>query len=62
MGIFAVRFENPLDVPVQRPHDADPREHRRPRVATLSIGGQPYGNVITAGDINSTLFSERVRQ
>jgi hypothetical protein len=28
MMIFARRIERPLDVPVQCPHDADPREHR----------------------------------
>ena len=32
MSTFARGIEHPLDVPVQRPHDADPREHRRPAV------------------------------
>jgi hypothetical protein len=28
MMVFAVRIEHPLDVAVQRPHDADARQHR----------------------------------
>jgi hypothetical protein len=28
--IFPVGIEHAFDVPVQRPHDADPRKHRRP--------------------------------
>jgi hypothetical protein len=30
MMVFAVRIEDVLDATVQRPHDADPRKHRRP--------------------------------
>jgi hypothetical protein len=30
MRVFPVGVEHALDVPVQRPHDADPRQHRRP--------------------------------
>jgi hypothetical protein len=29
MLIFAIRIKHPLNVAVQRPHDPDPREHRR---------------------------------
>ena len=29
MGIFAIGIEHPLDMTVQRSHDADPRHHRR---------------------------------
>jgi hypothetical protein len=29
MRVFPARVEHALDVPVQCPHDADPREHRR---------------------------------
>jgi hypothetical protein len=29
MRVFARRIEHSLDIPVQRPHDADPRKHRR---------------------------------
>ena len=32
MMIFPVGVEHPLDVPVQRPHDADPRMQRRPAI------------------------------
>jgi hypothetical protein len=30
MRILAIGIEHPLDVPVQGPHDADARKHRRP--------------------------------
>ena len=30
MMTFAIGIKDPLDVTVQRPHDADPGEHRRP--------------------------------
>jgi len=30
MRVFAIGTEYPFDVAVQRFHDADPREHRRP--------------------------------
>jgi hypothetical protein len=30
MGVFAIRIEHALDVTVERPHDADPCEHRWP--------------------------------
>jgi hypothetical protein len=30
MRVFAVGIEHALDVAVQRRHDPDPREHRRP--------------------------------
>ena len=30
MRTLARRIKHPLDVPVQRPHDADPRKHRGP--------------------------------
>jgi hypothetical protein len=30
MMTLPVGIEHPLNMPVQRPHDADPRQHRRP--------------------------------
>jgi hypothetical protein len=36
MRVLPVRVEHALDVPIQRPHDADAREHRRP-VKSASI-------------------------
>jgi hypothetical protein len=33
MGIFAIGIEHPFDVTIQRPHDADPRHHRRTAAA-----------------------------
>jgi hypothetical protein len=30
MMILTIRVEHPLDVTIERPHDPDPREHRRP--------------------------------
>jgi hypothetical protein len=32
MRSFAIRVELTHDVPVQRPHDANPRKHRRPAI------------------------------
>ena len=34
MCLFAIGIEHPLDVTVQRPHDADPRQHRIATTAT----------------------------
>lgn len=32
VGHFQIRIEDPFDVTVQRPHDADPGQHRRARL------------------------------
>ncbi|HEY4848223.1 MAG TPA: hypothetical protein VIH87_10675 [Methylocella sp.] len=40
MMVLAVWIENPLDVSVKRPHNADAREHRR---AAVAFGDQDQG-------------------
>jgi hypothetical protein len=55
MMVFPIRIEHTLDVPVQPPHDADAREHRRARprsqpgsmLPLRGIVNDPIGNYIT---------------
>jgi hypothetical protein len=58
LRVLAVGIEHALDVAVQRPHDADPREHHRaPDVATrikASIAAGHSGAVrSTFGDVGA---------
>jgi len=39
MITFAIGIEDPFEVPIQRPHDADPGQHRRPAAIIMTLGG-----------------------
>jgi hypothetical protein len=64
MMIFAIGVEYPLDVPVQRPHDADAREHRRAVLFRLPGSGihrgLPLWHAVIGfrelGDVGASVF------